>query len=119
MTTRLNAPDPKQTYEGMSLPCITDQIVSEDKILSTTEATTTSTSREECQEEYEEEVSRWRPRRKRGRPGNITEALLERAPKPPKTLESAPPPCIADQSQIGTSKGLFFIVTTATFGGVT
>ena len=34
-------------------------------------------------------------------------------------LESAPPPCIADQSQIGTSKGLFFIVTTATPGGVT
>ena len=46
-TTRLNAPDPQQTYEGVSLPCITDQdqIVSEDKILSTTEATTTSTSR--------------------------------------------------------------------------
>ena len=36
------------------------------------------------------------------------------APKPPKTLESMPPPYIADQSQIGTSKGLFFIVATAT-----
>ena len=46
-TAHLNAPDPQQTYEGVSLPCITDQdqIVSEDKILSTTEATTTSTSR--------------------------------------------------------------------------
>ena len=41
------------------------------------------------------------------------------APKPPKTLKSMPPPYIADQSQIGTSKGLFFIVATATAGDVT
>ena len=40
--------------------------------------------------------------------------MLERAPR------EAPPPCNADQSQNGTSKGLFFIVTTTTTpGGVT
>ena len=57
----------------------------EDEILSTTEAITTTPTEEERQKEHEkEEAPRWRPRRKCGRPGNVTEALLDRGPKTPE-----------------------------------
>ena len=57
----------------------------EDEILNTTEAITTTPTEEERQKEHEkEEAPRWRPRRKCGRPGNVTEALLDRGPKTPE-----------------------------------
>ena len=42
-TVRISVPDPQQTYQGVSLPAITDrgQIIFEDEVLSTTEAITT------------------------------------------------------------------------------